>query len=192
VEGAADEKGDSLSVGQAWQDLEVAGFLESHDDADRDRRYRAIRSANDLEAGQEESFSMDAQATIVTDVDLDLFSDAFEETKATQYTAEVSEQGVGSQESVRSTISSRGDTNDSRRANLSSTQGRTSQFAPGVSRSRAKSLDVFRFLSLGSAGGERWKLVAMMSVMFVALALLGYSGYTFYSGPSVRVLESID
>jgi hypothetical protein len=32
----------------------------------------------------------------------------------------------------------------------------------------------------------------MAVVMFAALAVLGYSGYTFYSGPSVRVLESID
>ncbi len=50
-----------------------------------------------------------------------------------------------------------------------------------------------RSFSFGIPGdADRWKMVGLILLMLVVLGAVGYSAYSFYSGPSVRVLQSID
>jgi hypothetical protein len=55
--------GDSILTGQPWQDVDIASFLESEDDVDRQRRYGDIRAKHEARKAADES-------------DVDLFDEA--------------------------------------------------------------------------------------------------------------------
>ena len=68
---------ESLLTGQAWQDIDVAGLLESEDDADREARYERIRQQNGT-APRESPADSDS-AEITSEINSELDSDEDDE-----------------------------------------------------------------------------------------------------------------
>ena len=49
-----------------------------------------------------------------------------------------------------------------------------------------------RFSSAGFPDANRLKMIGLILVAMLAVGVLGYSAYSFYTGPDVRVLQNID
>ena len=189
------EGGDTnaMPVGQAWHDIDIAGFMESQDDADRERRYDNIRSARDQNAGHSDDPSDDLQKTIEMDVDLDLFDDAFDDPSPTSSP----DRGVAALEQNHSTSladAAAAKPNEATHQPVanSRTKAKAARRSQPAAKRPARQTSSRRF-SIGiPADAELWKLIGLVLLMLTVVVAAGYSGYQFYSGPDVRVLRSID
>ena len=182
---------ESMPVGEAWHDVDIAGFLETQDDADRERRYDHIRSVSENDSDASDVVSDELEHTIEMDVDLDLFHDAFNDPlpAETSVTSDPDQQPrtAASDPAQRSDgPAAAAGSKVSRKVNKPS---RPSRLAATKSTRRFSS----RSFSFGISGGaDRWKMVGLTLLTLAALGAVGYSALSFYSGPSVRVLQSID
>jgi hypothetical protein len=187
----------------------VAGFLEAQDDVDRAQRYEDIRSAHRDDSEFDDSD--DFQSTTEIDIDLDLFEDAFQDPDphdpdsqrpAAERTGSRSFSKVGEpsgeQNGAASTSATRGSAraDSQRRRPKSSGQRGKAASSPGSAKHKpVRKPSSRRFVrpSLNLSGnGDQLKVVGVALCLLVALGVLGASVYHFYSGPSVRVLKSID
>lgn len=196
----------SIVSGEAWHDVDVAGFLDAEDSVDRERRYAGIRSAHDSEEIDE-----DTEFT-VTD-EMDDFEDAFSEDSFQGYPA--SQERTPASVTTESNPTSQ-NVDASREASKSAssreTPSKTTQ-AKSVASSSAKSKPLPaakpklprlpkakrrklergpRSISLSFGGGEQWKLVGAVVLTVAMLGFFGFKAYQFYKGPEVRVLQGID
>ncbi len=173
----------SMLTGEAWQDVDVASFLDVHDEADRERRYGTIRAKNaaDQAALDEESQQFDS------DVDLDLFEDASD---TEEFASSPSPATDSSDSNRRNAMRSNKSMNSPRSGkhrrppSLPKKQGKR-RFASGVARGSGSSLR-------GLANAGLWKVVAAAVFTVAVLGFFGFSAYQFYTGPPVRVLHDID
>ncbi len=190
---AARDTGKSMPVGEAWHDVDIAGFLETADDADRERRYSSIRSANEHDAEDSEDSSDDHQTTIEMDSDLDLFDDAFNDPEPAVSGADGSKYGT---HDLARTVSHADAKSVAPAAQDSPPESRketkASRRSKAIPERPARSATTRRFSMELFANGERWKMIGITFLMLTILAVVGYSAYHFYTGPQVRVLHSID
>ncbi len=187
---------DSMPVGKAWHDVDIAGFLETQDDEDRERRYEHIRTSS-LAVSSDTENSEEAQNTIEVDGDLDLFDDAFDDPlpvpSTTAAPSSAGDPGRGRRSGESTPSSEATDVNGSLREK-SRAEPKAGSAAPkrlGRSSDARRSLTK-RFSSAGVAEPNRLKMIGLTLVAILALGVLGYSAYSFYTGPDVRVLQNID
>lgn len=189
----------SMAVGEAWHDVDIAGFLETQDDADREARYHSIRSAGKSPSADDSAEDLPTASEI--DTDLDLFDDAFDDPLSPEGTPPETTSSAGTIQdgpvaaaasSVVAHASSTETSESSRTPAAEPKRSRKQRRADRLSkRAAAKST------RQSSSGGiafqaDRWKLIGLALVTLVTLSLLGYSAYSFYNGPNVRVLDNID
>ena len=160
--------GDRLVTGEAWQEFDVAAFLESQDDADREERYDKIRrsqTASDV--------SKNDQATVEIDAELDLDG----EFGHSDDTASDSDDGVETTESVgpsdRSAKNMRGQTIPKPR--LLPTRNIGS-----------------RLQNLFSGDVDRMKLIGAMIAAVVITGFVAYQLIEFTNGPPAQVIDDLD
>ena len=199
----------SIVSGEAWHDVDVAGFLDAEDSVDRERRYADIRSAHDSEEIEEDV------GFTVTD-EMDEFEDAFSEDSFHSYSAS-QEQSPVSVTNQSNTETQNADTSleGSNGAAAPETQSKTDQPKTTQAKSVASSGATARpatktkpqrlpkakrrklergprSLSLSFGGGEQWKLVGAVVLTVAMLGFFGFKAYQLYKGPEVRVLQGID
>lgn len=161
----------SMVSGEAWQEVDIADYLDSEDDADRERRYESIRDQRIAKKTAADSDELDA-----SDDDFDGASPTVAEGESV---ANIPDQPVGrrqdeSAESGKSAASDR------------PAPGRLpKKYRRKLSGAKASSTPIF-------ADSERLKLIAAAILTVAMLGYLGYSAYRSYNGPEVRVLEGID
>lgn len=197
---------DAVPVGEAWHDLDVAGFLESQDDADRERRYDGIRSSNRSSSdddGAGDRGADDLQST--SELDLDLFEDAFSEPQpqasataakasspngANHAVARDSSQEMPSSGAAATQVGGAAANQNSSQRNQQAKRRGDRPSRRSVPRSTSPRFGVPTLRIAGSA--DRLKVWGVTLCLLTALGVLGVSVYRFYTGPSVRVLQSID
>jgi len=183
------DRPDSMSVGKAWHDVDIAGFLETQDDADRERRYDHIRSANENDLEASDVVSDDLQSTIEMDAELDLFDDAFNDPQP----SDTVDTGVTGQDPLKDrTDPSPQSGATSAESKLSRREKKASHLSK-MAATKPLRQSSSRSFSFGIPGdADHWKMVGLTLLMLTVLSAVGYSAYRFYSGPGVRVLQSID
>ncbi len=161
----------SMVRGEAWQEADIAEYLESEDAADQERRYEAIRSTTASTAHK------DSNTDQTLDVDENVYTEPVDEEDepAADDKDKVSEKEAKSKKKGKS-AKAKGSRRFSRlpkkkRRKMSSSGG-------GV-------LSAF-------GDPERLKMVGAILLLVGVLGVLGYSFHRFYNGPTVRVLEGID
>lgn len=177
-----------MPCGQAWHDVDIAGFLETADEVDRERRYEHIRSTQCQDSEHVEDSSDDLQTTIEMDLDLDLFEDAFDDPQSQQPVKDcvvesgpqaVSDAGRGNDATLGKSTSSR-------------TKGKSSSGWQSHARKPVHRESTGRSAIGMLANADRWKVIGIVFLAIAALATAGTSAYWFYTGPNVRVLQNID
>ncbi len=163
--------GESMISGEAWQEIDIADYLESADTEDRERRYESIRAKQDAEETIREFDTAD---------ELDVFEDSFADPSDAVPQSAVSETaGVGP---------------SGAKENAAPRQAATKNQKP--IRMPKKKLQ-----RAASGGGgwlaawsqpDRLKVMGVTLLLACGLGLLGYSAYQFYNGPTTRVLQGID
>jgi pSer/pThr/pTyr-binding forkhead associated (FHA) protein len=189
------KQANSMNVGQAWHDVDIAGFLETQDHEDQERRYERIRTSNQQASLAAENLE-DTQNSIELDEDLDLFDDAFDDPLPGQ-SAAAAQSDSGHPGQGRPTGMSKPSSEAADVKGSSGEQGRAGPKAKSAPSKRSGRSDprrsrTKRFSSAGFPDANRLKTVGLTLVAILALGVLGYSAYSFYSGPDVRVLRNID
>lgn len=168
----------SIVMGQAWDSFDVAGFLDSEDQADRAERYQKIRekhqqsSDSDVLDGDvlDEDVLVDGSSASGFIVDS---NDDFDESQQTI----VPERDL----SASTQSKSPGKTSSSQQTHRTSASK-----TPGPSMAS-------RFGSLWATDDpERRKIFLAAVLAVVVLLFAGYTFYQFTAGPPVRVLNEID
>ena len=195
VEAGAAAGGDSMLAGQPWHDVDVAGFLESEDDAEREQRYGNIRKRNSGQHADSGTIDLDntsdTDAEFDTNIDLDLFEEEFED--GVSPTPSQDDQQVASEPAIDPDNGSgpaaapQSDIPAKKRK-----AKKPSRPTPG--RSKAKKPKVARARGFTSpwADRERMQLIGTVVLALAVMTFCGYSCYRFYTGPEVRVIKDID
>ncbi len=192
-----DRQADSMPVGEAWHDVDIAGFLETQDHEDQERRYESIRRSNrQASSAAENENTEDTQNSIEVDGDLDLFDDAFDDpvpTESSEPSRSDSRQPLQGRRPGASTPSSKAaDFNDSSREQGRGEPKKGSAASKRLGRPDARRSRTKRFSTAGLPDANRLKIIGLALAAILAVGVLGYSAYSFYTGPDVRVLQDID
>lgn len=169
---AVEAAGAHMVAGEAWQAFNIADFLESQDDADRQRRYDKIRESHATTADE----SIERDSSELDSGDLDVYEDTpleSDENTSTNLTGD-------SQVTRSATSSARVEKNppthdksDSRRVGI------WDRFESGLSR-------------LIYGDNSKLKLVVAFVVAVVILSLVAMQAIEFTTGPPIRVIEDLD
>lgn len=194
-----DSRAGSMLVGDAWHDVDVADFLESADELDREARYRDIRSRqNRAESGEDGS-------PCNSDSDLDLFEDAFADQDSCLTVGPVVEslgktgRHRGRKDNARGdhdagvAPTDKGGTAAAASVGTGSHATVKAKLGPPIpARKSARFKSAKSKRVSGNYGLGRWKTVAAVLLVMVVVAFFGYQLHRFSSGQPVRVIENID
>ena len=170
--GAASGGGGSMLTGEAWQEVDIADYLDAEDDAERVRRYGEIRERHETSDASEDSDAFEQ------------FEDDFDGTSST-----LAEDG--SAESDQAPERSEGPESDpSPGEDSERPSGKRKRPGRLPKKHRRKLAGSTISASFGDV--ERMKMMAAVMLTVATVACLGYSAFRYYSGPNVRVLEGID
>ena len=176
--GAADGGGGSMLSGEAWQEVDIADYLDAEDNADRERRYDTIRERHDAKVAAEDSGVSDF---------VDVFSDDFDDDPATEPPEPASTTSRGG------SASETPERKQSKAKRSTNRQARSGPKPARIPKKKRKRLSGSGFPLAGLFSDlERLKVLAAVLLVFVTVGLLGYSVYSYSSGPEVRVLQGID
>jgi predicted component of type VI protein secretion system len=188
---AAASASGSILTGQAWQDVDVAGFLDAEDEAAREERYDNIRArhSTDFEVTPgEDTEEFDS------DLDLDLFEEAFDDLAMGPATrpAEVGDASVGKvAEPASDADQGPGEPDAGSAAKAKDKSRRPAASVPEPKRTRnPKAARVAWSWRRESPLDLRLGLALLVTL--ATIGLVGYNAFQFYSGPSVRVLQNLD
>jgi len=154
--------GGSVVNGEAWQEFDIAAFLENQDDLDRAKRYEDIRQKTLSDSDDSEFDSVDAEALFRHEV------------------ADAKNEGASNE---HSTVDS--ETKHAERATLKPAP------SPKVA-SNKKKLRASRFGASLAGQGDQLKMAAVILFTLGVFGYLVYSVVQFQSGPDIRVIEGID
>lgn len=161
----------TMVTGAAWQEADIAEYLDTEDAADQERRYDAIRSGTqsmtDTIAGDGLPDLDDPDALVDDDQDTDT------DIEAPEAEASAGTQARGKVETAPSTTK---------------TKKVPKRFGKLPKKKKRPT---------GAGGGlfsdiERLKMIGAALLLVTTIGVLGYSGYRFFAGPEVRVIEGID
>ena len=163
----------SMLTGEAWDTFDIAGFLDSADEADREKRYAKIRSEHqkksDRDALEQDTLAhTNSPSKFIT-------SNLSADNNESALTEVPSDRPTSSRTKAEARLKSQATKTKSKGSRL------TSSFSGLASAMTSEGEDA-----------DRWKLI--LSVIF-ALAVLGFAAhkaYQFTSGPPLRVLHEID
>ncbi|WP_160148143.1 FHA domain-containing protein [Rubripirellula obstinata] len=157
---------DLIDTGDAWDTFDVAGFLDSEDEMDREERYEKIRSQhkkasldNDLEADDLEADDLEA--------------DDFGSVDSSP-TRVPNEDPASHKPVLKRPVKASSETN-------------SKQSVTTLALNRIK-----RMLAVDEDSANRRKLIFATICAATLLGLAAYKSYQFSAGPPVRVLENID
>lgn len=168
---------ESMETGEAWHDFDVAGFLDAEDDADREERYRNIRSKD-----QRTSQTKEQENTSDTDTDIDAL-----DTLAETFSEEDDSSTDTSVESALPVKKSKDDKPTSKPGpNKQSRQVRMPK-AKGPRKARTR-----RNLSWQLGGAGQLKAIGIVLFTIVAVGSCAYQIYQFSNPSSTRVVEELD
>ena len=159
---------DRLVTGEAWQEFDVADFLESQDEADREERYDKIRrsqAASEARKDEQESDEIDSDA----ELDSDIVEPADHETSA-DHELPTHADGVPSDRSAKNM---RGESIPTPRLLGTESIGR-------------------RLKNLFSGDVDRMKLIASLIVAILITVVVVLQLIEFTSGPPAHVIDDLD
>lgn len=146
----------SMVVAKPWQDVDIAEMLESEDEAERADRYDRIRAGD-------------------TDINLEVFAEAFDEEVASQPSPSIPKPNSNSTRQPKPRPKADVDRESKPRRNMST-------------RPKSAKKKGLRF----SGPTERHKVMAAALLVVTACGVVTYQAYQFTAGPSVRVIDDID
>jgi pSer/pThr/pTyr-binding forkhead associated (FHA) protein len=168
----------SFIRGEAWEEFDVASFLHSADEVDRENRYESIRQSDAMrraeeaeedDAGLFEDTPIESDEGTLTDI-----SSRLESEKAEASTASVA--------AKEATIVS---------ATMSATATRAA--ARGAEPTAANKSRFSSAVSLGNlADTDRAKAFLAVIITIGILGYTGYAGYQFTQGPPAKIIDDID
>lgn len=166
--------GGSMVRGDAWQEVDIADYLDSADEADRERRYGSIRTQHAESAHDVDQDSDTSDEFEMLDSELDDQSAISTSVSESNGAPSVVSQKPGAKRERDSTSASR-----PKPKRLSK-----------VKRKKLNRSGAGVFASLGDPG--RLKMFGAIMLIAITVGALTYSVYSYVSGPSVRVLNEID
>ena len=183
--GTDDDSSDSASMvgGAAWQADDIADFLELEDEVDREERYGRIRANRSVPGDQSQVARPNLTRAVVTraepenptdseiGTDVDLFEDVFDEDEGQ---AASKPPTVAAQPAKKAGAS--------KRAELQKLKTKKPKI-----RGPRRSISI-QF----PRDPSQWKAIAAVAMLLCTVGYFGYVVYGMYSGPDVRVLDSID
>ncbi|MGI9474454.1 MAG: FHA domain-containing protein [Rubripirellula sp.] len=173
--------GPSMLRGEPWHDVDVAGFLETEDTADRERRYDDIRATHD--STEDSDVFADDSALTVTD-DVDAFEDVFSDDAIPPSSGPKSEMAANTTRQSSQELDRRNPGKAAAVPSKSNKRGR-------LPKAKRKKLDR-RSWSVSVGGADQWKLIGAVVLAVGMMGLFGMKAYQLYSGPDVRVIQGID
>jgi pSer/pThr/pTyr-binding forkhead associated (FHA) protein len=165
----------SFIRGEAWEEFDIASFLHSADEVDRENRYESIRQSDAMrraeeaeedDAGLFEDTPIESDEGTLTDISSRLESEQAEK-KAAASTASVAAKEATI---VSATMSATATRAAARRAEP--TAAKKSRFLSGVS--------------------DRAKAFLAVIITIGILGYTGYAGYQFTQGPPAKIIDDID
>lgn len=168
----------SMVSSEVWQEVDIAEYLGSEDDADRNARYESIRQRHDARSSENGSESDVQVDTCAENSDEDLSGSASDQSAETSRGRDSRRNtGIASASTAQAKPASATDSSR-RRPVRPPKQKRFSKSGPS------------RLRSLGDL--DRLKTIGAIVLTIFTVGCLGYSGHRYYNGPQVRVLEGID
>jgi pSer/pThr/pTyr-binding forkhead associated (FHA) protein len=176
----------AASVGPAatphsWQNVEVAEFLQSEDQAEFETRYRDRRNHRDI--ATDATSRPSAPASMASIEDSGVLSDPEIESARSHdtFVGELREELKEAEETERAVEV---DSVPKKRPPHRKIDHDAYKRAP------KRSLTLPSFAGAGST--VDWKLAGMFSLVCLAIGVLGYQVYRFQSGPNIQVRENLD
>lgn len=166
----------SLVQGDAWQTFDVADFLHTADEVDRESRYESIRQSDAKRRA-------DVVDDHVEEFDDDELADSPTHGDAGKFTA-----GVSSKAATAS-VAAKEATIVSATLSPNATRAAARRSEPVAQKKRWVLLPFSLRSVAGSGTAKLWLVVAM------TVATLGYAGYAavrFAQGPTIKIVEGID
>ncbi len=159
----------------AWQENEIADFLESADDAEREQRYGQIKAGGQIKSSGQTQSSDWGNPSEQDDGDLGAYADTpLEQDDSTP---------------LESTAAS----NTKSKAKAKPRRRSKPAGIPHKKRREPKRAgERFSFSFAGIGQSDRWKLLGAVALVMAFSGFFSYQLYRYSSGPEIQLLEQID
>jgi predicted component of type VI protein secretion system len=194
-EGSNEQKPNSIVTGQAWDSFDIAGFLDSQDQADQAERYQKIRQQHQAASDSDDGLAdtgLSGEFIVVGGKKVASEEFASEEVGGEdggEDTGEFHQTVVPESELLTQPQS---ETSDGSSKN-SHAKGSLSAASKTAKSKTAKTSLADRFGSMFATDDPERRKIILAAILAVAVVLFaGYTFYQFTAGPPVRVLNEID
>tara|TARA_R110002049_G_scaffold2750_8_gene22317 strand:+ start:278367 stop:279311 length:945 start_codon:yes stop_codon:yes gene_type:complete len=172
-----------MVTGEAWQAFDIADFLESQDDADREQRYDKIRQSQAAREAREAAEEFDEFDTEMLDSsDLSVYEDTPIETD--ENTSTSLRDSVAQAQHIR-----RQDSSET--SATPATSGTPDRAATSARRVPGAGIGQ-RIATIFSGDMARTKLIVAFVVALTIIGFVASQAFEFATGPPVRVIDDLD